>query len=65
MGSSPVDVSGSLARGPRIPQSESGSTTVPAMTNLYDFDMKSITGDDVSLADYGDQVCLIVNVASK
>jgi len=35
------------------------------MTNFHDFEMKSITGDDVSLADYRDQVCLVVNVASK
>ena len=35
------------------------------MTNLYDFEMKSITGEDVSLSTYRDQVCLVVNVASK
>ena len=34
------------------------------MSHLYDFTMKSITGEDVSLAAYRDKVLLIVNVAS-
>jgi len=35
------------------------------MTNLYDFEMKSITGEDVALSAFRDQVNLIVNVASQ
>lgn len=31
---------------------------------MYDLTMKSITGEDVNLADYRDKVLLIVNVAS-
>ena len=31
---------------------------------MYDLTMKSITGEDVNLADYRGKVCLIVNVAS-
>jgi glutathione peroxidase-family protein len=34
------------------------------MSHLYDFTMKSITGEDVSLAEFRDKVILIVNVAS-
>jgi glutathione peroxidase-family protein len=34
------------------------------MSNLYDFSMKSITGEDVSFAEFRDKVLLIVNVAS-
>jgi len=34
------------------------------MTSLHDFHMKSITGEDVNLADFADQVVLLVNVAS-
>jgi glutathione peroxidase-family protein len=34
------------------------------MSHLYDLTMKSITGDDVALADYRDKVLLVVNVAS-
>ncbi len=34
------------------------------MSNVYDFTMQSITGDEVSLADFRGQVLLIVNVAS-
>lgn len=34
------------------------------MTTLYDLTMKSITGEDVNLADYRGQVLLLVNVAS-
>lgn len=35
------------------------------MTSLHDFEMKSITGEDVSLSDYEGQVCLVVNLASQ
>ena len=34
------------------------------MAKLGDFEMKSITGENVSLAQYDGQVCLIVNLAS-
>jgi glutathione peroxidase-family protein len=32
---------------------------------MHDFAMKSITGEDVGLAGFADQVCLVVNVASQ
>jgi len=35
------------------------------MSHLYDLTMRSITGDDVNLADYRGKVCLVVNVASN
>jgi len=31
---------------------------------MYDLTMRSISGDEVSLADFRGKVCLIVNVAS-
>ena len=34
------------------------------MSNMHNFTMDSITGNAVNLADYKDQVCLVVNVAS-
>jgi glutathione peroxidase-family protein len=34
------------------------------MSKLSEFTMKSITGENVGLASYENQVCLIVNVAS-
>lgn len=34
------------------------------MSRFYDFTMRSITGDDVSLEQYRGSVVLIVNVAS-
>lgn len=34
------------------------------MTTFHDFTMKSITGDEVSLAAYRGKACLVVNVAS-
>ena len=34
------------------------------MSSMYDLTMKSITGEEVNLADYRGKVCLIVNVAS-
>ncbi len=35
------------------------------MSSIYDFTMKNITGDDVSLSRFRGKVMLIVNVASK
>ena len=35
------------------------------MASLYDFEMKSITGESVALSQYDGQVCLIVNLASE
>jgi len=35
------------------------------MASMHDFTMKSITGEDVKLADFADKVCLVVNVASQ
>jgi len=35
------------------------------MASMHDFTMTSITGEQVSLADYKGKVCLIVNVASE
>jgi len=32
---------------------------------MYDLTMASITGQEISLADYRGKVCLIVNVASN
>ncbi len=34
------------------------------MSHMYDISMQSITGEQVSLADYRGKVALIVNVAS-
>ena len=34
------------------------------MASFHDFEMDSITGDNVSLSDYAGQVCVVVNVAS-
>lgn len=34
------------------------------MSHMYDLSMRSITGEEVSLSDFSDKVCLIVNVAS-
>ncbi len=34
------------------------------MSHFHDLTMRSITGDDVSLGEYRDQVVLVVNVAS-
>ena len=39
-----------------------GGWTCP---EIHDFQMKSITGEEVSLSQYDGQVCLIVNVASE
>jgi glutathione peroxidase-family protein len=35
------------------------------MANMHDFTMTSITGDQVDLKSFENQVCLVVNVASE
>lgn len=35
------------------------------MASMHDFEMTTITGEQVSLSDFKDKVCLIVNVASE
>ena len=35
------------------------------MPSFHDFEMASITGESVNLAQYEGQVCLVVNVASQ
>lgn len=35
------------------------------MASIHDFEMNSITGESVKLSSYANQVCLIVNVATK
>jgi glutathione peroxidase-family protein len=35
------------------------------MASFHDFDMESIGGETVSLADYKGNACLVVNVASE
>ena len=35
------------------------------MASMHDFEMTSITGDPVSLREYAERVCLVVNVASE
>ena len=35
------------------------------MSNFHDFEMTSITGEQVSFDQFQDQVCLVVNVASN
>ncbi len=35
------------------------------MTDFYDFEMKSITGDSIKLSQFAGEVCLVVNVATK
>lgn len=35
------------------------------MASMHDFEMETITGETVSLAQYEGQVCLIVNLASR
>jgi len=39
-------------------------TMVARMSTFHDFEMTSITGDQVSFDRFEDQICLIVNVAS-
>lgn len=39
--------------------------SVFAASSVHDFEMKSISGDEVSLADYQGKVLLMVNVASR
>jgi glutathione peroxidase-family protein len=35
------------------------------MASMHDFTMNSISGDQVNLNTFADQVCLVVNVASE
>ena len=35
------------------------------MASMHDFEMTSITGEDVALSTFDGQVCLVVNVASQ
>ena len=35
------------------------------MASLHDFEMTSITGEQVKLSQYEGKVCLVVNVATK
>ena len=35
------------------------------MSDIYELEMTSITGDSISFADYRDQALLIVNLASQ
>lgn len=35
------------------------------MSRMHELTMRSITGEEVSLADFSGKVCLIVNVASN
>ena len=35
------------------------------MPSFHDFEVTSIDGDPVRLSDYSDQVCLVVNLASR
>ncbi len=35
------------------------------MAAFHDLEMRSITGEQVSFSKFRDQVCLVVNVASK
>lgn len=35
------------------------------MSTFHDFEMQSITGEPVRLSKYQDNLCLIVNVASR
>lgn len=34
------------------------------MASMHDFEMTSISGEQVSLSDYENQLCLVVNLAS-
>ncbi len=35
------------------------------MASMHDFEMTSITGEQVALSEYAGKVCLVVNVASQ
>ena len=39
--------------------------SISAATTVYDFTVKDVDGNDVNLAKYKGDVCLVVNVASK
>ncbi len=45
--------------------SDDGAGKTKAKPTLHDFTVRDIDGETVSLAKYRDQVCLIVNVASR
>jgi glutathione peroxidase-family protein len=40
-------------------------TTVTPMSTFHEFEMTSITGDQVSFDRFAGQFCLVVNVASR
>ncbi len=42
----------------------SAATKVSQMSTFHEFEMTSITGDQVSFDQFEGQICLIVNVAS-
>ena len=46
------------------PSCPEGSRKERNMASMHDFEMNSITGENVSLSDYKGKVCLIVNLAS-
>jgi glutathione peroxidase len=48
-----------------IPGGETPSGIFIAMSSIYDFSAKSLTGKDVPLSDFQGQVLLVVNTASK
>lgn len=35
------------------------------MASMHDFEMKSITGEQVALSQYAGKICLVVNLASQ
>ena len=43
----------------------SAAASVSSATSIYEFTVKDIRGQDVSLTKYKGKVCLIVNVASE
>jgi len=47
-----------------VATARSPRTMVTRMSTFHDFEMTSITGDDMSFDRFEDQICLIVNVAS-
>ena len=49
----------------RYPFHHSEDMAEAAPKSIYDFTVKDIRGNDVSLSDYNGKVLLIVNVASK
>lgn len=47
------------------PQSGGKKVASIETKSFYDFTVKKIDGSDVSLSDYKDKLCLVVNVASR